>query len=116
MLTGEKRWDTIQPHTNKFEKATRHRVLLHARAKWPQGSQGVHIMSWDFLQRYDESWIWRRSEGCEVAESNRNFAALEECIADAALHGYCGGQAGPERSRATRSADKSRRRGKTITA
>lgn len=73
-------------------------------------------MSWDFMQRYDESWIWRRTEGREVTESNRNFAALDECIADAALHGYCARQNRSERPHGTRSADKSRRRGRTITA
>ena len=40
---------------------------------------------WDFLQRYDESWIWRRTERHEVTESSRNFAARDECIADATL-------------------------------
>ena len=45
-------------------------------------------MTWDFLQRYDESWIWRRVDRREVTESTRNFAALEECKEDAARHGY----------------------------
>lgn len=45
-------------------------------------------MTWDFLQRYDESWIWRRVDRREVTESTRNFAALEECMDDAARHGY----------------------------
>ena len=45
-------------------------------------------MIWDFLQRYDESWIWRRADRREVTESTRNFAALEECVQDAARHGY----------------------------
>ena len=45
-------------------------------------------MIWNFLQRYDESWIWRCSDRRAVTESKRNFAALEECVADAALHGY----------------------------
>jgi hypothetical protein len=45
-------------------------------------------MNWDFLQRYDESWIWRCSDRHEVTESSRNFAALDECVADAARHGY----------------------------
>ena len=45
-------------------------------------------MSWAFLQRYDESWIWRRADRHDITESSRNFAALEECIADAVLHGY----------------------------
>jgi hypothetical protein len=43
---------------------------------------------WDFLQRYDDSWIWRREDRHDVTESTRNFAALEECIDDAARHGY----------------------------
>ena len=45
-------------------------------------------MIWDFLQRYDESWIWRCADRHEITESSRNFAALEECIADAVQHGY----------------------------
>ena len=45
-------------------------------------------MAWDFLQRYDESWIWRRADRHQVTESTRNFAVLEECIADAVRHGY----------------------------
>ena len=45
-------------------------------------------MIWDFLQRYDESWIWRCTDNYSVTESRRNFAALEECMADAARHGY----------------------------
>ena len=45
-------------------------------------------MSWDFLQRYDDSWIWRRADRNEVSESSRNFARLEECVEDAARHGY----------------------------
>ena len=49
--------------------------------------QGGHVI-WDFLQRYDESWIWRREDRHDVTESSRNFAALDECIDDAASHGY----------------------------
>jgi hypothetical protein len=45
-------------------------------------------MTWDFLQRYDESWIWRCTDRHTVTESRRNFAALDECIDDAATHGY----------------------------
>jgi hypothetical protein len=45
-------------------------------------------VDWDFMQRYDESWIWRCANGYQVTESKRNFAALEECIADAVRHGY----------------------------
>lgn len=45
-------------------------------------------MSWDFLQRYDESWIWRRADRNAVTESSRNFAHYEECIEDAVRHGY----------------------------
>lgn len=47
-------------------------------------------MNWDFLQRYDESWIWRCADRHRVTESTRNFAALEECIEDATRHGYAG--------------------------
>jgi hypothetical protein len=45
-------------------------------------------LTWDFLQRYDESWIWRCADRHDVTESARNFAALDECIADAVRHGY----------------------------
>lgn len=45
-------------------------------------------MVWDFLQRYDDSWIWRCVDHHEVTESNRNFAARDECVADAVHHGY----------------------------
>jgi hypothetical protein len=45
-------------------------------------------VAWDFLQRYDESWIWRCASGYQVTESKRNFAALDECIADAVRNGY----------------------------
>jgi hypothetical protein len=45
-------------------------------------------LTWDFLQRYDDSWIWRRADRHQVIESARNFAALDECIEDAARHGY----------------------------
>ena len=47
-------------------------------------------MNWDFLQRYDESWIWRCANRHHVTESTRNFAALDECIEDAVRHGYAG--------------------------
>jgi hypothetical protein len=47
---------------------------------------------WNFLQRYDESWIWRRADGREVTESSRNFAGREECVQDAARHGYVEGR------------------------
>ena len=50
--------------------------------------EGDYKMTWDFFQRYDESWIWRRVDRHEVTESKRNFAALEECMEDAARHGY----------------------------
>ena len=64
-------------------------------------------MVWDFLQRYDESWIWRCADRHEVMESTRNFAALEECIEDAARHGYVPAARGAplqvnERTRRTR--------------
>ena len=45
-------------------------------------------MSWDFFQRYDESWIWRRADRNQVTESSRNFARFDECVEDAAQHGY----------------------------
>jgi hypothetical protein len=67
---------------------------------------------WDFLQRYDESWIWRRTERHEVTESSRNFAALDECIADAIGHGYIAPQSKTERAVATRSAERTRRKRK----
>ena len=54
-------------------------------------------MNWDFLQRYDESWIWRRADRHCVTESTRNFAALDECIEDAARHGYAGPSAATRR-------------------
>jgi len=43
---------------------------------------------WDFLQRYDESWIWRCADRHHVTESARNFAGRDECVADAVRHGY----------------------------
>ena len=49
---------------------------------------GDNQMDWDFLQRYDESWIWRRVDRHDIMESTRNFAGLEECMEDAARHGY----------------------------
>jgi hypothetical protein len=56
---------------------------------------------WDFLQRYDESWIWRCADRHEVTESTRNFAALDECMEDAARHGYVPpGAAAPKRREA----------------
>jgi hypothetical protein len=67
---------------------------------------------WDFLQRYDESWIWRRTERHEVTESTRNFAALEECIADAAVHGYTAPQNKTVRTVAAGSAERTRRKRK----
>jgi hypothetical protein len=61
-------------------------------------------LNWDFLQRYDESWIWRRADRHHVTESARNFAALDECVADAACHGYVASgestKGGPSRGRA----------------
>ena len=64
-------------------------------------------MNWDFLQRYDESWIWRCADRHEVTESARNFAALDECIADAVRHGYV--KAGTPRGRAVQVASRSAR-------
>jgi len=66
---------------------------------------------WDFLQRYDESWIWRRADRHQVTESTRNFAALEECVADAVRHGYVAPGSAP-RGRATQ-ARRTRRSTKT---
>jgi len=63
-------------------------------------------LNWDFLQRYDESWIWRCADRHQVTESKRNFAALDECIADAVHHGYVAAPAGARTGRqvhATRS-------------
>jgi hypothetical protein len=60
-------------------------------------------MFWDFLQRYDESWIWRCTDRHTVTESRRNFAALDECIDDAATHGYA--SAGIRRKGRTRARD-----------
>jgi hypothetical protein len=61
---------------------------------------------WDFLQRYDDSWIWRCVDHHTVTESTRNFAALEECVQDAARHGYTTGErsqeSAPRRPRARR--------------
>jgi hypothetical protein len=68
---------------------------------------------WDFLQRYDESWIWRRTERHDVTESTRNFAALDECVADAALHGYTAPQGKGERTTDSRATARERRRRKT---
>ena len=56
-------------------------------------------MVWDFLQRYDESWIWRRADGNQVTESARNFAVLDECVADASQHGYRAPNTKAKRSR-----------------
>jgi hypothetical protein len=52
--------------------------------------QGSARVSWDFFQRYDESWIWRRADRNVVTESTRNFARYEECVEDATRHGYAG--------------------------
>jgi hypothetical protein len=60
-------------------------------------SKGGRELIWDFFQRYDESWIWRCADRHQVTESARNFAALEECMEDAARHGYV--PAGAERQR-----------------
>ena len=45
-------------------------------------------MTWDFFQRYDDSWIWRCIDRHDITESSRNFAAFDECVEDAARHGY----------------------------
>jgi hypothetical protein len=68
-------------------------------------------VTWDFLQRYDESWIWRCTDRHAVSESTRNFAALEECMADASRHGYAttahahAGKATPSRNARKNSKD-----------
>jgi hypothetical protein len=67
---------------------------------------------WDFLQRYDDSWIWRREDRHDVTESSRNFAALDECIADAARHGYTAPDTKRRHRARTAGADRSPRRGK----
>jgi len=56
-------------------------------------------MTWDFLQRYDDSWIWRCTNRHQVMESTRNFAGLEECIEDASRHGYVRTPAASRRNR-----------------
>ena len=61
-------------------------------------------MIWDFLQRYDDSWIWRCADRHEITESSRNFAALDECVADAVLHGYSDTRTGRARKSAKGSA------------
>jgi hypothetical protein len=68
---------------------------------------------WDFLQRYDESWIWRCADRHEVTESSRNFAARDECVADAARHGYITPDAKISRAAATSSEVERRRRRKS---
>jgi hypothetical protein len=58
---------------------------------WPRSQnefKGERELIWDFLQRYDESWIWRCEDRHQASESTRNFAALEECVEDAVRHGY----------------------------
>jgi hypothetical protein len=67
---------------------------------------------WDFLQRYDDSWIWRREDRHAITESSRNFAALDECIADAARHGYTAPEAKRRQRQATAAADQLSRRSK----
>ena len=67
---------------------------------------------WDFLQRYDESWIWRRTERHEVTERSRNFAGREECIADAIGHGYPAPHDKTERAALTRPAERTPRKRK----
>jgi hypothetical protein len=64
---------------------------------------------WDFLQRYDESWIWRCADRHHVTESARNFAALEECVEDAVRHGYVPARTFPRRQAAQASSRRPRR-------
>ena len=66
-------------------------------------------MDWDFLQRYDESWIWRRVDRHDVKESTRNFAGLEECMEDAARHGYVRARATAARPSRVRAHDGKRK-------
>ena len=70
-------------------------------------------MIWDFLQRYDESWIWRCTDRHEVTESSRNFAALPECVSDATLHGYSEPQVKVTERVSGRPGERKRRRKKT---
>ena len=63
---------------------TRHERRDIRAGEQPKGG----VLIWDFLQRYDESWIWRCADRRQVTESARNFAALEECVDDAIRHGY----------------------------
>jgi hypothetical protein len=73
----DKKATTSAIHSARFDRAQ----LRDTKTK----GDGV---IWNFLQRYDESWIWRCTDHHAVTESSRNFAAREECVADAALHGY----------------------------
>lgn len=71
-------------HTIAFKQESQRRALRAERHCARRGD----VLTWDFLQRYDESWIWRCAEGHEARESSRNFAALDECMEDAVRHGY----------------------------
>jgi hypothetical protein len=73
-------------------------------------------MIWDFFQRYDESWIWRCADRHAVTESSRNFAALEECIADAARHGYAAAETDKTGRMASRAAERRERQPRSRSA
>ena len=72
-------------------------------------------MNWDFLQRYDESWIWRCVDRHEVTESARNFAAFDECVEDAVRHGYVQSPAARGRTRGEAQRSAARRTSKEKT-
>ena len=84
------------------------RTPTSAKRNSPKGG----VLIWDFLQRYDESWIWRCADRRHVTESARNFAALEECIEDAVRHGYAPAKASA-RQQAAQASHRRTRRAKT---
>ena len=53
-------------------------MLMEQRAKWR------------FMTRGDGEWRWAAAEvdGAEAAASLSAFASVEDCMADAARHGY----------------------------
>jgi hypothetical protein len=75
------------------------KTIHHVSAVAADSDGRGHKLNWDFLQRYDESWIWRCADRRQVTESTRNFAVLEECIEDAARHGYVADSSGRGRKR-----------------
>ena len=84
--------------------------LPAGRAGCRAKTKGSTKLIWDFLQRYDDSWIWRCADRHHVTESTRNFAALEECIEDAARHGYVRTSPGTRRKRGDNAASEARGR------